>query len=256
MSQYTYNINQTVNNRINSADLIEEVVASNISVQILTVTSNDTQFSFNFKIAISPSEETILNQIVTAHEGNEDENPIDLVNLKLQDKSGTPIVGIEKVHSDFDTIATPNYCQDGSILDITANPGHYLTVEAAEAQWTHDLKIENVTEFNLDYFAWYDLGGGNFIQVLATTKNFKSLIDLFVLGNKHSTYPGGENELQTGLTTLHFDYPSALKLYGDPKHKELCKITCRLKTDGEGNPIKPTGTFVNIGFITHSGALA
>lgn len=175
---------------------------------------------------------------------------------KLTDKSGARRVATDKSVDDFDTLITENMASLNNTVDTVADfeikppSGEFIAINRAEAQWENDLKIDGETTFHLDYYVWIPDGQGGYIEYNAVTKSFASKRDLFALGNQHSTYSGGINEMQNGLTTLHFNYPSKLKLFGDPKALELSKLICRLENN------KPAhGSYVTIGFVTTSGEL-
>jgi hypothetical protein len=166
-------------------------------------------------------------------------------------------LAVEKPADDFDTIVTPNFCTTakdpvtGNDFEIKPDSENFLIIEKAEAQFEHDLQISGVTTFHLDYYVWYQHPQAGWIEVVGTTRSFDSIRSLFELGNEHYHSPGIGSEVPSGLTTISFSYPSALKLYGTPSENyQLSKLVCRLENDVTAN-----GSYVTIGFVTKSGGL-
>ena len=73
MSNYTYNISQTLYSRVVPEGLKQSIERSSITAALdnpFPISVGETTFTITFKTSLSESEETVLNELVTAHDGS------------------------------------------------------------------------------------------------------------------------------------------------------------------------------------------
>lgn len=164
------------------------------------------------------------------------------------DSSGLPRIATEKSSGNFNTEVTHNLCDNStwpsltdSSWELLPSANKIIELVKAECQFEHDVLLSGTTELYLDYYIWLPDGS----EMLADRRTFKTLRDVFELGNEHYYCPAIPTELPTGLTTISFTYPQKLKLYGTQKDFSLKKLVVSLKDNTAVG-----GSYVTVGFVT------
>lgn len=86
--QYTYQISDFPNDKVNYDTLINEVQSSNITIALDRIDNNATQVIFVFKTELSDDEEDLLFNIVSNHTGADSVGEDTLVKIKEEEYTG------------------------------------------------------------------------------------------------------------------------------------------------------------------------
>jgi len=237
--------NDTLNGKVDVDSLIIEIGASNIVPAIDVVTVNDDVLTINFKAALSGTEQTTLDGIVAAHEGISPEPEAPKIQLVSQTPLGIPLIAVKKPDGDSVTVVSHNFCDDttwpaanDSLWSVAPPAGKFYKILKAEVQFTHDVQMQTLSptpaEMNLDVTA-----GGNPVD----QKVFKSILDVFDLGNAHYTMNATVDGIP-GVTTVVFDYSDALTL----KSSWAMTMDFHLK-----NHLKLGGTHCSVSLVVEPG---
>jgi hypothetical protein len=217
MSIYTYSISlDTANAKLNPADLETEIGTSSINVSVDAIYSNGDELNVKFLSAITLVEETTLTALISAHQGNE---PVvtttpQIVQLSTLTPEGMNEIAITKPDGNAKTFISHNFCDNTtwpSTNDskwVLAPPtGKMYKVLKAEVQFSHDVQMGSHSQpktMALDVMA-----GG--YAVPDESKLFRSITDVFDLGNKHYSMNVTVDGVP-GMTTVVFDYANTIIL--------------------------------------------
>ena len=214
--QYTYSVaNDTANGDLNPNTLEQEIRDSSLTVALDYIARNNDVLDIFFKANLPAQEQTDLSALISAHTAEADNQP-DEVQLVTKTPLGIPKVAVTKPDGESRTYISHNFCDDTTWpaannsaweLDSVVLGLGKLKVYRAEVQFTHDVELSTQTtpgEMEMDVIA-----GGS--PVPSEAKVFKSLLDVFDLGNKHYSMDATVDGIP-GLTTVQFDYTDAIIL--------------------------------------------
>lgn len=135
------------------------------------------------------------------------------VELSTQTPMGINKIAVVKPDGNSSTLISHNFCDSSSWENssdsewsFAPESGERLKVLKAEVQFSHDIEMKTQTtpgELTLQVFA-----GGSAVD----TRVFKSLADVFDLGNKHYSMNESVDGIP-GMTTVVFDYADSIVLY-------------------------------------------
>jgi len=160
-----------------------------------------------------------------------------------RDRNGNQIVVTEKGAEEFATIITHDWTDSAtwqspgsSVWKIGPSATNKkLIIPKSEVQFTHDVKMASLVtpgEFYFDVWAFNPLfnpgqaptaespnfvpgvSEGNPLRVLAQRTVFTSIRDVFNYGNAHYTMNANVDDLQSGVTTVQFNYDQKIVLHG------------------------------------------
>lgn len=165
---------------------------------------------------------------------------------KLSPEAKNPIVSLQDLEGDFNTYVSHNLCDNttwsatnNSLWALAPTAGNVMYLKKAEVQFTHDVKLKDVTTLYFDTYAYNPLDLPN--KVLVDRVSYASLKNVFERGNEHFHAPGfaSAGELTSGLTTVQFNYPRSLPL------KSSQGVEVRLSTEGHTEVI---GEYCTVAF--------
>ena len=251
---YTYSISgDTANGAADPGATYDEIIKSDITIALDTVTTSGDDLNINFKANIGTLDETTLDNLVSNHEGVGVSEP-DLVSFGSYDANNIPLIVVDKAAGDFDTVVSHNFADKNSWEVSTTDStwklvppvGEVYSLVKAEVQFDHDLDL-STTDILVDYYIWHPLVPG--VPQLGKRVTFATIRSIFELGNAHYHCPALP-EIPNGLSTVVFDYAQKLRIVGTETPMELSHIEISL--DGH---TEPTGTYATIGFVVEKGTI-
>jgi hypothetical protein len=233
MYKYTYSIaNDTLNGKANTGKLSQEVLNSPITVALNSVSTRDDVLTFDFKATLAQAWQDELDSIVSNHDGEPIvyKEVVSVEELANSKKDNIDIIkrSIVKPSGNYNSIVSHNYCdslswESDSSFTIKPPVDKIWHIDRSEAQFSDNFDLSSTNKLILEYYAWI----GNGAEAIAETLEFDSIYRLFEIGNEHFYCP------PKNLSTLKFNQPTILSLYGSEKVGELSKMVIRTSSDNE-----------------------
>jgi hypothetical protein len=169
--------------------------------------------------------------------------------LKIRNTYGTDNSNLtratsEKPSGDYNSIVSHNFCDnntwpstDNSVFEVKPPIGKIWHIDRSEAQFSDNFDLGDKTdaELILEYYIWLPDGSEFNVQTIT----FDSIYRLFEIGNEHFYCP------PKNISTLKFNQPVKLSLYGDQKTNALSKMVIKTK-----NNVELTGNYGTVSMVS------